>query len=206
MLTEKNRGDLIEDLNNNLSFTYEEYTPTVVVNRHGEGFRETHPYVLVGFLPANRPKFRSIGDVIGKATESGQYKQYGYCQIEEANIYCYCGEYHNQNDINGRLLTWHLADTVRLWILRNWEQLLWKMGASFDRSVDLNIIKDLSTYDPTTESMIYCYGLSFLLRTQVRWDKIPDTFEGEDIVEEIALYMKSTQEEDYEFIKRIKVD
>ena len=206
MLSSENRKDLIEDINENISFTFEEITPSIAVNRYGEGFKQQNPYILIEFLPANRPKFRSVSDVIGKATTNGQYKQYGYCQIEEVSLYCYAGEFHNENNVNGRDLVMHLADTVRIWILRNWEQLLWKMNASFDRSEDLNIIRDLSTYDPNTQSLIYCTKISFFLRTQVRWDKIPELFEGEEIVEKIGVFGKSTSEDEYEFIERIEVD
>lgn len=205
MLTEQNRQDLVNDLNDNVTFKYQSFEPTMSVMRHREGIREKFPYVTVEFLPANRTRFRSISDIIGKATESGQYKQYGYCQLEQVNIYCYCGERHNKDTLNGRLLTYAIADAIRLWVLRNWEQLLYKMYASFDRSDDFNMIKDLSYYNIDTESWIYCYGLSFMLRTQVRWDKIPTDFEEEDIIEKVGLYIKTTSEDEYELIKQIDV-
>lgn len=204
MLFETERGILIKDLSDNLVFEYEEYTPELKVRRYGEGFRTEHPYILVEFLPANRPKFRSISDVIGNATENGQYLQYGYCQLEQVTIYCYCSEYANANKINGRIFTEQIANTVRLWILRNWEKLLLSMNASFERAEDLNIIRDLSAYDPNQESFIYCYSTSFFLRTSVRWDKIPDVFEGEEIVEEIGVFAKSTSEEEYDYLYRVK--
>ena len=91
MLTEINRQGLIEDLQKNINFSYQDYNPEVNVFRSGEGFNRENPYILIEFLPANRKKFRSISDVIGNATPQGEYKQYGWCQIELCSIYCYCG-------------------------------------------------------------------------------------------------------------------
>lgn len=204
MLTEQNRVDIIEDFQKNLHFKYMEFTPTVNIYRYGEGFEKKNPYILTEFLPAKRSRFKSISDVIGNATPNGQYKQYGYCQIELMSLYCYSGEFHDDNDLNGRLLTYALANTLLVYILRNLEQLLWKMYASFDRGEDINI-KDNSYYDPNTASKIYCYSIDVYLRTQMRWDKIPNTFEEEEILEKISVFGKTTDQENYNLIKRIDV-
>ena len=39
----------------------------------------------------------------------------------------------------------------------------------------------------------------------MQWNKIPDTFEGEEIVEQVGLYVKTTNEDDYTHIKHIDV-
>jgi len=205
MLTEDNRDYIVEEMHNDLTFTFNGFTPTVNVYRYGEGFDVEFPYILIEFLPANRNKFRSISDVIGDATPSGQYKQYGFCQLELASIYCYCGEFHNTYALSGRKLTYHLAEIALNYIQRNWEQILWDMNACIDRLENLWIIKDISRYDSDKGSKIYCYAIDVYLRTQMRWNKIPVGFEEEDIIEQIGVFGKSTQEDEYKLIKQIRV-
>jgi hypothetical protein len=204
MLTEANRKDLIEDLQRNLRFDFQGYSPPLNVYRYGEGFDRNQPYILVEFLPSNRAKFRSISDIIGPATPLGEYKQYGYCQIENCIIYCYCGEFPKEFSLNGRFFTEAMATTTLRWVQRNWEQLLWKMYASWDRGEDMFAIYDESYYDPDTATQVYCYRISLYIRTQVRWDKIPERFAGEELVNIIGTYGKSTNEEEYRLIKRIE--
>jgi hypothetical protein len=204
MLSEENRKDLIEDLHKNLLFEFQGYSPPVNVFRSGEGFAREQPYILVEFLTSNRAIFRSISDVIGPATPNGQYKQYGYCQIENCVIYCYCGEFPKNFGLNGRFFTEAMAMTSLTWVQRNWEQLLWKMYASWDRGEDMWQLHDDSFYDQDTGTQTYCYRLSLYIRTQVRWDKIPKSFEGEELVNIIGAYGKSTQEDEYKLIKRIE--
>lgn len=205
MLTEINRKDLIEDLQKNINFSYGQYNPDINVFRSGEGFDRKNPYILVEFLPANRKKFRSISDVIGKATEHGQYKQYGYCQIELCSIYCYCGEFVKERSINGRIFTNELATNILKYIMRNWETVLWKMYASFDRSEDI-VIRDVSTYNPETGTMVYCYSIDLYLRTQFRWDKIPPEHTEDAVALKAGLFVKSTNEEDYNLLININVE
>ncbi|MEE9438991.1 MAG: hypothetical protein V3V14_08335 [Saprospiraceae bacterium] len=205
MLTEINRKDLIEDLHKNINFSYQQYNPDINVFRSGEGFDRKNPYILVEFLPANRKKFRSISDVIGKATEHGQYKQYGYCQIELCSIYCYCGEFVKERSINGRIFTNELAANILKYIMRNWESVLWKMYASFDRSEDI-VIRDVSTYNPETGTMVYCYSIDLYLRTQFRWDKIPPEHTEDTVALKAGLFVKSTNEEDYNLLININVE
>jgi len=206
MFNEEQREFIIEDMHKNLNFKYLEYSPLVNVNRYGEGFDKQFPYVLIEFLPANRNKFRSISDFIGNATPAGQYAQYGFCQMEAINIYCYCGEFHNDLKLNGRKLTYHLAEVVMSYVQRNWEQIFWKMYASIDRAETIYSIKDSSYYDENTSSKIYCYSFDVYARTQMRWNKIPLTFDGEEeIIEGITELLVKTQEEDYKLIGNIKV-
>lgn len=207
MFSEDEREFIIEDIQKNLNFRYLGFTPPVKVYRYGEGFERSLPYILIEFLPANRNKFRSISDFIGNATPAGQYAQYGFCQMEVINVYCYCGEFHNEWNLNGRKLTYHLAETVLKYVQRNWEQIFWKMYASIDRAETLYAIKDSSYYDDNTGSKIYCYSFDVYARTQMRWNKIPPTFDGEEIIEEISeLWIKSSNEgEEYKLIGKIKV-
>lgn len=205
MLSEDNRDYIIDDLHDNLLFKHMEFTPIVDVYRYGEGVELENPYILVEFLPANRNKFRSISDVIGNATPSGQYKQYGFCQLEMCSIYCYSGEFHKDYNLNGRKLTYALAEQVLTYIQKNWESILWSMYASLDRAESLWFIRDVSYYDQSKGSKVYCYSIDVYIRTQMRWNKVPDTFEEEDVVEQTMLYMKHTDEEEFSIIKHIDV-
>ena len=203
MFNQDQEDFIIEDMHKNLNFKYLEFSPLVNVLRYGDGFDNQFPYVLIDFLPASRNKFRSISDYIGDATPAGQYKQYGFCQMEVINIYCYCGEFHNNFKLNGRKLTRHLIETVLNYVLKNWEIIFWKMYASFDRAETLFAIKDLTTYDENTESKIYCYSFDVYARTQMRWNKIPDSFDGEEEImngiSEISVKIE-TEEEEYNLI------
>lgn len=201
MFNEDQRDYIVEDMHKNLNFTFLEFSPPVNVYRYGESFDNKFPYVLIDFLPANRNKFRSISDNIGKATPAGQYIQYGFCQIEAINVYCYCGEFHDNFKLNGRKLTYHLTETVLKYVHKNWEQMFWKMYASFDRSETLFVIKDLSFYDDNTSSKVYCYSFDVYARTQMRWNKIPDSFVKEEIIEGISeVSLKTQTEEEYKLI------
>lgn len=205
MLSIENEEYIIEDMQKNLNFSYLEYIPPVNVYRYGESFDKSLPYILIEFLPANRNKFRSISDIIGNATPKGAFKQYGFCQMEVVNIYCYCGEFHNDFQLNGRKLTYHLAETALRYVQKNWEQMLWRMYASFDRAETLYAIKDDSYYEKTTESKIYCYNFDVYIRTQMQWNKVPDSFEEEEIVEKTNLYIKSADDDEFKIIKHIDV-
>lgn len=202
MFNEDQREYIIEDMHKNLNFKYLEYSPLVNVYRYGESFEKEFPYIFIEFLPANRNKFRSISDYIGDATPAGQYKQYGFCQMEVINIYCYCGEFHDNFKLNGRKLTGHLAEIALKYVQKNWEIIFKSMYASLDRAETLWSIKDSSYYDDNTGSKIYCYSFDVYVRTQMRWNKIPDVFDGEeeicDGISEISV--KTETEEEYNLI------
>lgn len=202
MFNEDQREFIVEDAHKNLNFRYLEYSPPVNVLRFGESFDKQFPYVLIDFLPANRNKFRSISDFIGYATPAGQYAQYGFCQMEVINVYCYCGEFHNNFKLNGRKLTAHLADTVLRYVQKNWEIIFKNMYASIDRVETLWALKDSSYYDENTGSKIYCYSFDVYARTQMRWNKVPEAFDGEEeICEGISeISVKIETEEEYNLI------
>jgi len=206
MFSEDQRDEIIEDINDNLSFVYGDYTPPVKVYRYGEGFDKKLPYVLFEFQPASRNKFRSISDVIGNATTTGQYKEYGFCQMEVINVYCYSGEFHNDFSLNGRKLTYHLAETVMKYVQRNWEKIFWDMYASLDRAETLYSIKDASHYDDNSGSKIYCYSFDVYARTQMRWNKIPTGFDEEDVCEGISeISVETDTDEELELIGSITI-
>jgi len=188
MLKETERNTIVDRINS-LDFTYEGKNPQVKVYRYGEGFSRKNPTILVQFMPASRKKFQSVGDVIGIVT--GDYYQYGYCQIELCGIHCYCQEKHETADkttvINGRSLCYDMAEKCLNDVLKVWENILFDFNASLDRKEAI-LIKDLSTYDPVTETRIYNYDIDVYLRTQFRWDKVPDGYdEGDDLAEILEL-------------------
>ena len=88
---------------------------------------------------------------------------------------------------------------------KNWESILWDMYASFDRTDNLWFIKDASYYDKAKTSKVYCYSIDVYLRTQMQWNKVPDTFDGEEICEQATVYAKSNTEEEYTLLKHIDV-
>ncbi len=196
MLKETERNTIVDRVNS-LDFTYQGVDPQVKVYRYGEGFSRENPTILVQFLPANRKKFASISDVIGKAI--GDYYRYGFCQIELCTIHCYCQEKHQSADkltvINGRMLCYDMAEKVLLDVLKVWENILFDFYASFDRKEAI-IIKDISTYDPVTETRIYNYDIDVYLRTAFTWDKVPDGYNEEDDLAEIVEFeIVETQQE-----------
>jgi len=186
MLKETERNYFVDDINE-LDFTYEGFDPQVKVYRYGEGFSRTNPCILVGFMPSNRKRFQSVGDAIGHA--KGDYYQYGFCQIELCTIHCYCHEEHETADkstsINGRMLCYDMAEKCLYRVLKVWENILYDFNATLDRKETI-VIKDLSTYNPATETRIYNYDIDVYLRTQFRWDKVPDGYEEDNDLAEIV--------------------
>jgi len=186
MLKETERNVFVDDING-LDFTYESHDPQVKVYRYGEGFSRLNPTILVGFMPSNRKRFQSVSDVIGHA--KGDYYQYGFCQVELCTIHCYCQEKHKTADqsttINGRMLCYDMAEKCLNRVLKVWENILADFNATLDRKETI-VIKDLSTYDPATETRIYNYDIDVYLRTQFRWDKVPAGYEEEDDLAEIV--------------------
>ena len=196
MLTSTARNTIVDRVNG-LDFTYQSVDPQVKVYRYGDGFSRENPTILVQFLPANRKKFQSVSDAIGHA--KGDYIQYGYCQIELCSVHIYCQEKHETADkltvINGRMLCEFLAEVVLEDILKIWENILFDFNASFDRKEAI-VVKDLSSYDPVTETRIINYDIDVYLRTQFRWDKVPDGYEETDDLAEIAEFeVEETQQE-----------
>ena len=79
------------------------------------------------------------------------------------------------------------------------------MYASLDRSEDI-VIRDVSTYDPDTGTMIYCYSVDLYLRTQFRWNKVPPTHVEDTVVLKAGLFVKSTTEDDFKLLENINVE
>lgn len=187
MLTETNRGIFIKHVREDINYDYGDYSPNLKVLRFFEGHDWKNPQILIDFLPANRSKFQSVSNIIGNASEHGQYHIFGYCQLENCLIRCYAGKHENNRELNGRLLAEHFAQKTAKYILRNGDELLKTMNASLELFEPFGF-KNASFYDFRKGSMVYVYELSFLIRTLFSWDNKPEDYEGEDdIVEKIQV-------------------
>lgn len=181
-LKESERGAIVDRINS-LDFTYQNLDPQVKVYRHREGFNRINPTIMVEFMPSNRKRAQSVSNVIGKVEGGGDHYLYGYYHVELVSIHFYCQEKHETADkttvINGRTLIGHISEIVLDDILREWEEFLKQYNASFDWRDTVPAIKDLSLYDPVTETMIYNYDIDVYLRTRFVWDKVPDGYDEE---------------------------
>ena len=197
MLITELLNTLVDDINDNVDFTFQNLDPQVKVYRYGEGFSRENPNVLVQFLPSNRKRFQSVSDVIGKA--KGDYYRYGYCRLILCSIHCYCAEEHETADkstiINGRILCEFIAEKCQERILKIWENILWDYYASFDRKENIPTLKDFSRYDPVTETRIYNYDIDVYLRIPFTWDKVPEGYEEDDLAEIVEFEVEETNQE-----------
>lgn len=195
MLTETQRATILDDLKDNITFEYDSWDPDVQIYRYKEGFDRELPYVMVDFLPTSRVKFRSISNAIGKATPLGKYIQYGYCEIEDVNIKCFAGEFHKDKTINGRLIASYIAETIKAHIFKYWDFILKPMRASVDFYENI-VVRDVTAYERRYGTKVYCYEIDIYLRTQQRWNKVPDGYE-EEVVEKIGMYLAEDEDSEY---------
>ena len=186
MLTEEARGIIVDDVKaffDQYTYTIGEtdFDPDVEVFRHNEGFNTESPYVMVQFMPTTRNKFRSLADVTGIA--EGRFKQFSFCQIELCSLHFYCQRTHQNADktvkLSGRLLCADMAEKLLERINKYWDTLLFKWGACFDNRESL-VIKDLSGLSEMHSTKIYNYDIDVYLRTQFKWNKVPDGYDSAD--------------------------
>jgi len=198
MLTETERAVLIDDINSDrLNWAYGDFDPAPRIYRFGEGFKKELPYIMVQFLPANRTKFRSVGNAIG--IDKGEYVEYGFCQIENVSFKCYCGEFHNNKTLNGRLLAEHLLQVLRKHVFTNWNYLLRDMAACID-DFESVAIRDVTAYQLKTGTKVVVWEMDIYLRTQFRWRKTPEGYDPDDeLLEKIGLYYKGATDDKYEY-------
>ncbi len=195
MLTETERATLVDDIKDNVTFTYGSFIPDVEVIRFKEGFKRHTPNVKIEFLPANRSKFRSMGNAIGIA--KGVYVEYGFCQLEYVAFKCYCDEFHDDKKVSGRLLAEHLLQQIRKHVLVYWNTILNRFGACIDDFEEF-AIRDVTSYQRKYATKVIVYELEMYLRTQFRWRKTPDDYVA-PILEKIGVYSKEDREEVYEY-------
>lgn len=172
-LTEAQRGNLIDDIQNNVDFSYNGWSPSLNVWRAKESHKVDLPFVVVDFLPTSRKKFASLGDIIGRIDDL--HYQFGYCELEVVNVSVHANKYHNDRNILGRDFCNDTLLKIRRRILAFWNDILKPYGASLERGININI-RDLSNYKPDVGTRYYEYDMDVYLRTDVRWD----TRESED--------------------------
>jgi hypothetical protein len=182
------RNALIDDIKDNVDFTYQTLDFGVKVWRFGDGFDRVNPNVLIQFLPSNRKKFQSVGDVVDYA--DGDYYRYGYARIELCSFHIYCQETHYNSlktvSVNGRLLAEFIANQCYERIIKVWENILWDYYASFDRLENIPNIKDVSYFDDVSQTKVYNYDIDVYLRIPVSWDKVPEDYDSESDLTEIV--------------------
>ena len=176
MLTETERATLVDSIKDNVTFTYGTFEPDVEVMRFGEGFKRHTPNIKIEFLPANRSKFRSVGNAIGIA--SGEFVEYGFCQLEYVAFKCYCNEFENNKEISGRLLSEHFLQQIRKHVLAKWNVILRQFGACIDNFEDF-AIRDVTGYQRQYATKTVVYEMEIYLRTQFRWRKTPGASRGD---------------------------
>lgn len=187
MLTRIARKAVVDDLKE-IDFTFDSWTPTVSVQRHNEDFDKKLPFITTEFMPSNRKKFQSISNVIGDATPLGMYHEYGYCQIEAITVRIYCAKYHNNRNINGRDLIEDMHIKILRRIYKRWDYLLEHYYASIDIVDSGPSLREITIYEGKSATKIYIYDITVYVRTQFRWNDIPDDYEDgdEEILEEIG--------------------
>ena len=195
MLTEEQREIFVNDFKQNVTWEYDDWEIDPKIIREGAVIDKKRPNIVFGFKPTSRRKFRSISDVVGNATEQGQYKEYGWCQLEQCTIRFYCNENHKNRAYNGRTIAEHMARLGMTRVIRNWDGMFIQLGLAFDRSEDIGIINDDSIFDPITKTYFYIYEISFMIRTHFRWNYIPDDYVEEDILLSIGIEYKSVNED-----------
>ena len=195
MLTETERATLVDSIKDNVVFTYGDYEPDVEVMRFREGFKRHTPNVKLEFLPANRSKFRSIGNAIGIA--SGSFVEYGFCQLEYVAFKCYCDEFHDDKKVSGRILAEHMLQQIRKYVLVYWNPILRNMAACID-SFEEFAIRDVTAYQRKFATKVVVYEMEIYLRTQFRWRKTPVDYVAAPI-ERIGVYDRSYGEVDYNY-------
>ena len=66
VLLERQIGRLLNDLEDNVDWTYKGWSPSLKVWRAGEPHPQSLPYVVVDNMPVPDPKFQSLADVLGR--------------------------------------------------------------------------------------------------------------------------------------------
>jgi len=165
-ISEIGKKETIEDIYQNVDFSYKGWTPSIKVWRAGEGQERILPYITVDFIETSEKKFPSFGDIVGRIDDL-RY-EYAYCELELVNITIYAEKYHNNNTIRGREYAEEILKRIRKRILAYWtDRILYKYNASVDRGNSAPI-RDLTNFDIQTATRIHEYDLNVFLRTDVR--------------------------------------
>jgi len=170
-------GKLINDLKKNIDYTYEGWNPNIEVWRARESNVKELPYIVVDFISASRPKFQSLGDIIGEVDDI--YHKFGYCEMELINISVCANKYHKDRDIRGNDFSVSTIDKIRKHVMGKWDKILNKNDAAVDRGIK-PVIRNLSGYKAEIGTRWYEYDMDVYVRTGVRWDNKPEDEEESD--------------------------
>lgn len=205
MLTEEQREIFVNDFKQNVTWEYDSWDINPNIIREGAVIDKKRPNIVFSFKPTSRNKFRSISDVVGNATPAGQYKEYGWCQLEQCTIRFYCHEHHKNRTYNGRTIAEHMSRLGMIRVIRNWDGIFKEFGLAFDRGEDLGVVNDDSIFDPITKTYFYIYEISFMIRTHFRWNYIPDDYVEEEVLESIGIDYTSVNDDVFKY-KNISVE
>ena len=160
------RGILIDDIQNNVDFSYLGWEPSILVWRAGEGFERKLPYIAIDFIATSDKDFASFADIVGRIDDLRF--EYAFCEKEVVTFTVYAKKYHNDT-IRGRDYATEILERIRRRVLLFWTDLiLYKYRHSVDRSRGVPI-RDLTLFDTQTATRIHEIELTVFLRTDVRW-------------------------------------
>lgn len=174
-------GNLLDDIQDNVDFSYNGWNPTVLVWRARETNPKQLPYVVVDFISTSNPMFQSMGgDIVGEIDD--RYHEYAYCELELINISVCANKYHKNRTIRGNDWAKLIATRIRKRVYGFWNRILNPEGHSLDRK-RRSPIRNLSGYKPEVGTRWYEYDMDVYVRTDVRWNNKP---EDEDDIDERA--------------------
>ena len=183
MLYESTHDKLIDDIQNQVDFSYGAWDPSIQVWRAGEGFKREFPYVAIDFIATSMKRFPSLADVVGRIDDI--YFTYAYCELELCTVTVFTKKYHNNNNVRGRNYAVVLANRIRTRILAFWNDILKDNKASIDRSKAMPV-RDLTNYRDESGDRVHEYDINIFIRTDVRWSRMPSTYEVEKILADEA--------------------
>lgn len=184
------KGKLINDLQNQIDFSYNGWSPAVLVWRAGEGHERKLPYIAVDFIETSDKRFPSFADIVGRIDDK-RY-EYAFCETEFVTVTCYAKKYHYNDTIRGRSYAFEILDQIRTRILAYWsDTILNKYNHSVDRSRGAPI-RDLTLFDTETATRVHEIELTVFLKTDVRWYKtLPLGEEGEIRAEKSYIFLQN---------------
>ena len=189
-ISEIGKKEVIEDIYQNVDFSYEGWTPSIIVWRAGEGQERILPYVAVDFIETSDKRFASFADIVGRIDDL-RY-EYAYCELELVNITIYAKKYHDSGNVRGREYADEILKRIRKRILAYWTDIiLYKYNASVDRGNPAPI-RDLTRFDTETATRVHELDLNVFLRTDVRWYKeLAPGVEAEERAEKAYIIMNN---------------
>lgn len=186
--TEKQKGRLINDLQNEVDYVYEGWDPNIKVWRAGDGHERKPPYVAVDFIETSMDLFRSMANIVGRIDD--WRFEHAFCELELLDITVYAAKYHNDGAIEGRKFGSEIAQRIRTRILAYWDNILYNFNASVDKGRAYPI-RDLSRFREDISTRIYEYNLNIFLRTDVRWHKTLDETKVEERAEKAYIVLNN---------------